>query len=356
MIRDDKTKKIRAAIRDDQTDDRCGISVKCEKIFCHILVLNLSHEAHPQFSPHQQLKLIMSNVAIPVDIENLGTGRYSGKTFKDALQIPDTVCHLIPAREASIPILLAHSLPSVLDASGGDLLMAQECFVDQDPTWDIASLAGAPLPPSSWIGLFDAQLKRRWVTGEPVDSIRHPSIQSLLFPVWVLRYWEEALLASREQRRWAEAVKWIGQREESPLRARVIEALERIPWGLELRPDGDPDPDRLVGNLADLLSWGWVRETHMEVASRMFNSTCRGSWVVADPFIAIRLGQVSKLSDGDIAKDTTLGDIALLAKHNNATNIVFPVNINNCHWVVYHVDLDHCNYKHGMCPLCRHHR
>lgn len=290
----------------------------------------------------------MAGQTIPIDIDTPGTGRHSGESYRAAIQIPENIGHLILAREASIPILLMHSFPTILDANRVDLLMARECFVDLDPTWDTVSLASAPVPPSSWTGLLDAELRRLWDTGSPVGSIQHPSIKALVLPVWVISYWEEMLLARSEQTRWADAVKWIEGREESPLRERIIDAIARVPWGLELRPDTDPNPDRLAGNIADLLSWDWVRETHMEVASQMLNQHCTKTWMATTPYTAIRLMQVSKFTNKAVSEDQALTEVALLAKHLNATDIVFPVNIDNCHWIVYHIDLARNEYNYGV--------
>ena len=64
------------------------------------------------------------------------------------------------------------------------------------------------------------------------------------------------------------AVKWVLQWEESFHQAEVLEVIGSMSWGSELEPAlTTEDTDRLAGNIADLLSRGWVRGTHLDIAS-----------------------------------------------------------------------------------------
>ena len=299
----------------------------------------------------------MANNVINMEIDAvLGTGRLSGVTFKEAMEIPDAVCQLIPAREAAIPLLLEHDLPPELDASEVDLVMGRDCFIDSDPSWSVTDLASSPIPPFSWAGLFGTELRSRWGTGKLVGSIQHPSNPTLLFPVWVGTYWDKVLFARREKGRWERALKWLQEQEVGALREGVIDIIGRIPWGLELRSEGHPDPDRLVGNVATLLSWGWVRETHLELAAEMFNNACTSNWLAADPYLARRVVAAAESSQEEIRNDTTLATIVNLVEHHRARNLIFPVNMANVHWIVFSVDLVKYQITHGAYLTSRHRR
>ena len=299
----------------------------------------------------------MSNQPIPVDIENItGTGRLSGITFKEATQIPEPFRQLIPARAEAIPLFLRRSLPSVLGPEEVDLLLqAKDCVVDSDPSWTEADFLGGPIPPTPWLGLLHCEVSKRWGAHQPVGSIQHPSIPALRLPVWVISYWETMQQAIREWERWETAVKWVLQREESSHRAEVLEVIGCMPWGLELEPASvNEDPDRLAGNIADLLSWGWVRGTHLDIASELFNAACTTGWFAGDSYLAIHLISIKDLPDEEILKDKTLLTVMELVKYHNARRIVFPVNVNNTHWFVAHIDLDKKRYSHGACYILSH--
>ena len=111
------------------------------------------------------------------------------------------------------------------------------------------------------------------------------------------------------------------------------------------------DPDRLIGNISDILSWDWVRETHMDVAAEMFNATCTSDWLASNPYLAFTLCKLPLLSDAQVQAEEALTNVMELVEHNSAQHIVFPVNIDDNHWIVVHIDLNAREHSQGLSSI-----
>jgi hypothetical protein len=291
----------------------------------------------------------MSNQPINVDMDDiLGTGVYDNITYREASRLPPNVQAIIPDYSKAVPLLLTHPFPTMLGPKASGLTNAKTCFGHSAQAGTIDDLALAAIPPVRWIDDLGTELRRRWEAHEEVGYIQHPLVPDMILPVWIGRYWEEMRRAIIEVGRWEKAVNWLLERQDSPQRDEVLDLITRMPWGLEVWRTQIFDPDRFVGCIADILSWDWVRETHMEVYAAVINSQRPQGWWVSDPFLAQAIMDLPR-SEEPIEANQTLLTVQQAVAQLHIRHIIFPVHLEN-HWIVVHVDLTRKTYEYGMFP------
>ena len=287
----------------------------------------------------------MSNKTIHVDIDHdRGVGSLSKTTLKQASKIPIDVRQYMPDPSLSVPLLLAYSFPPVFDSKDQSLRLASDCITDLEASWNIGTLLMASLPHSEWVSDVGIELGKRWGSREAVLSVQHPEISDLRLPIWGVAYWEGMTSALKERRRWKSALDWVLVREDCPERVAVLDTIGSTPWGFKMKTI---DSDALIGSISDLLSNGWLRETHMNAMAAVLNNACVSDWYASGPFFAETIKETLQSSDEQIKTNEVLNQVLNGVAAAKATHIVFTVNLNQSHWIAVHIDIMKGKYSYG---------
>lgn len=296
----------------------------------------------------------MSSATIHVDIgQDHGTGSQSHTTYKAATTIPLEVQQFMPNKSLAIPLLLTYSFPLVIVANEEGLPSPSTCLSNLEPLWDIGTLSLASIPPRKWVYNIGIELSGRWVSGNAVVSIQHPANPGLRLPIWGAMYWDKMTSALREQGKWKKALEWVLKQRDCAEKAAVLDTIGSTPWGLKT---GSVDPSSVfIGTISDLLSNGWLRETHLDIMVAIFNASCPSGWYAAASYLATTLQSPAirtpaQGSDEVVKADEYLNRLLAEMTARSATHLVFPVNLNDNHWVVMHVDITKGKYMYGAPP------
>ena len=148
------------------------------------------------------------------------------------------------------------------------------------------------------------------------------------------------LEAVRQQTWWKRALTWVLCWPDSPECKGVIKLFGCISWGMGLGLYKVIDNDPFIRNISDLLTFTWLRDTHMEVAASVFNGTASHEWWVCGTGLVATLELVLKESRDNMAENPVLKAQMDIIDCHEAWQILLPVNLNNNHWIVVHVDLE----------------
>lgn len=291
------------------------------------------------------INLEIASMNLTID-NTFGTGDYSQVNFRDATRIPQDVRNHMPDFAMAIPLLLTHTFPTAMEDSV-TLPDPIACLTGAHVSDTINGIFAAPIPPRTWCFGLDAAIRDLWGKQQGVNSIQHPTSQDLYLPVWAFEFWEEMLQAIEQQRVWKTALTWVMRWQDGPERARVVELFGQIPWGMGLGMSMIIDSDPFIGNISDLLSFTWLRETHMDVAASVFNATGPRNWWVCNSAFADCLQTIWKDGPGTMAKHPMLMAVMDDIARRNATHMMLPVHINGNHWVLVQVDLKGHVYAYG---------
>jgi hypothetical protein len=287
----------------------------------------------------------MSNQVIHADIgQDRGVGSLSKITFDQASEIPLDVKQYMPNPSLSIPLLLTYSFPLVFDLNDRGLRSASDCLTDLEPSWNIGTLLMALIPHRKWVSDIGIELGKRWGSQKAVLSVQHPGIPDLRLPVWGVAYWEGMTSALKERRRWKSALDWVLKREDCPERVAVLDTIGSTPWGFKMTTI---DSDALIGSISDLLSNGWLRETHMRNMAAVFNKACTSGWYASGPILAETIKETLQSGDEQIKANEVLNKVLDGVATAKATHIVFTVNLNKNHWIAAHIDITKAKYTYG---------
>jgi hypothetical protein len=287
----------------------------------------------------------MAAISLHID-DTAGTGNYSAVTFEVATEIPDNVRNHMPVFAMTIPLLLTYPFPTFLNENT-TLPEPKASITNHHVSETADGIFVAPVPPNEWCFNLDVILRNSWGIREDIQSIQHPTVQDLYLPLWALEFWSEMRRAVGQQTRWKQALTWVMGRPDSLERKKVIELFGRIPWGMGQGQSAILGTNPLIGNFADLLSFNWIRQTHLDVTARVFNRTASHEWWVGDSSFAPCLKSVLKESRNNMAENLVLQDLMNTITHRKATHLIFPVNLDNNHWIVAHVNLEKQTYSYG---------
>jgi len=301
------------------------------------------------------------NMSGPINIDisgSLGSGTMSQMTYEDAMTIPaDLKQLLLPAPGLSIPLLIRKVFPPMMDPLVSSIIPAGECITDHTVSWSTGAIIEAPVPPSKWVSNLDIAIRNQWATRETITAIQHPSLSHLLLPLWAVQYWTSIAHAIKARARWISALTWTLDQPNTPQRAAVLDLIGKTSWQttVSLPPHGGLVST--IDTIADLLSFDWLRETHMDTLATHFNIHGSSDWMVASVYLSIRLPRVAELTEMEIQKEETLNSIKSQMEHRKATHLVFPVNIKKVHWIVFHVNMNKKTFSYGerfLLPLSIH--
>lgn len=310
---------------------------------------NHIYRAANQEPPQALRNTNMPSNPCPLDIDDvLGTGRLSGKTWTLATEIPLEVADRMPHPGMSIPLFLAYRLPTIHSEST-PLPDPVTCVICSKPSWSVDALLASPIPYGLWRSDAEDEVRDRWEARREVESIEHPTDPEQVLPLWVVNYWTVMARANVEQERWKAALEWVRKQEDSSERCAALALMARIPWGTKLWTVDSPDQDAFVGRLAEILSFKWLAETHMDNFAAYLNAVKPSEWWVGDVQLSTSLRSLSKCTKAQIDAKPELKRATERISAREAKRIVLPLNVGGNHWIVVHVDLTNQRLEYGVC-------
>jgi hypothetical protein len=285
-----------------------------------------------------------------------GTGRLSETSWDQAFEVPDEVRQRMPDPAMAVPLLLERPLPT-LHTDSTPLPAAITCVIDSAPDWIIDTLLTSAVPPTTWRMNVEVEVRNRWSARTSVESIQHPTNTTQLLPLWALRFWTMMEQAIVEQKRWKKALEWVLKQEECSQRVASIALLGRIPWGLRLGDINVSNPDAFVGEVSDLLSFNWVRETHLDCFAVVLNSTKSPEWWATGTTLPDFLIRNPKRTEAEFSTEPILVQVRKDMAVCRASHLLMPVHVDNNHWIVVHVDTRQGTLAWGAClvSIAQHH-
>ena len=281
-----------------------------------------------------------------------GTASMSHLTWAQASEIPPPLSVRIPLRTLSVPLLLNQPFPTILDTP--TLPEPPTCLGVTPVSCNLNTVYDLPIPPRDWCTTLELAAKARWDKQEELVSFQHPTEPGQVLPLGVMLFWQEMHRIMKEQRRWRKAVHWVLQRDESPERVMVINLIERTPWGLQVWIPGLSGRGIVIGAFANLLSFAWLGDRHMDAITAYLNTMGSKTWWAGNIALTATFQQVPNMSEEEIERNQVLGKAKEEIAHRKAKNILLPVNLDNIHWIIVHVDLAKKRYSYGLysCPYC----
>ena len=182
-------------------------------------------------------------------------------------RVPKPILDLLPSPDITISSLLKKSLPALLSPSAINLRPVKSPTTDAAARWTVKELLEAAIPPRIWLSDLEITLRKKWLTGARVTSIRHPTISNLYFPLWIGNFWYSLVDAVEQKEKWKRAEGWVSRLVQD---LKVYEArglMQQIPWGMRIWALTGAESSRL----ARLLSTDWLRERHLDTLGSYLN-------------------------------------------------------------------------------------
>ena len=247
----------------------------------------------------------------------------------------------------TVPVLFTFKFPTFLNGST-ILPDARRSVCDTPAQWDVVTLRALPFPPKDWCTTAELHSKNIWGAGGEVVLIQHPMNTSKLFLIWIVEYWAwfYCVLYVREQ--WKMVVDWVLMKDASPGQTKVLDLIGWTNWGLDLWVLGEAQPGMQVGEISQLLSFGWLQEVHMDTTTTYLNVVANCGWWASNIALAECLQVFTTLNDENRKASSTLHNTQHKTTVHRAKRILLPVNLYNSHWVVVHVDIKERRVTYGV--------
>jgi hypothetical protein len=291
----------------------------------------------------------MSSKMINLTLESeTGTGRLSETSWVQAAEVPAEVNQRMPDPAMAVPLLLERPFPTVQNVHT-PLPQAGTCITSSEPIWTVDSLFNLAIPPCSWRTDLEIEIRNRWSNRQGVESIQHPTNTTQLLPIWALEFWTTMEQAITQQRQWRNALEWVLKQEECPQRLATIALIGRTPWGMRLGEMNVSKPSAFVGDIADLLSLDWIRETHLDCFAVVLNSIGTQEWWACGTSLPDLLIRSPKRLDTEFRAETILAQTLSDMDKRGANHLLMPVHMDGNHWIVVNVDIRQGTLSWGAC-------
>jgi len=270
-------------------------------------------------------------------------------TQYDALtQLPNDIGPTAPGSSVSILSLLDQDLPELLTISVDSLPKVSTCIMYDECCWSQSQLR-SPVPPRAWVGNLEIELKQLLRLGQNPLSLRHPTINSLLLPLWGVRLWSDFVHAIEQRDKWDESDEWLEDRAKEGLDVGEVKALMgRVSWRMRVKGINEVSP---IGLLSHLLSTRWIRERHLDIFAGYLTSRAAGSepriWF-GGAFVAAALTWAPENpkapAENPVGLRTTLEEVF----KGDYDRLLLPGHVDGNHWITISVDLRNKRVNVGM--------
>jgi len=282
-------------------------------------------------------------MAAAIVIDQASDTRYDALT-----QIPNDIGPTVPGSSVSILSLLDQDLPELLTISANSLPNVSTCIRYDECCWNQSQLR-SPVPPRAWVGNLEIELKQLLRLGQNPLSLRHPTIDSLLLPLWGVRLWSDFVHAIEQRDKWEKSDEWLDDRVKETLEVEEVKALMgQVSWRMRVKGINEVSP---IGLLSDLLSTRWIRERHLDIFARYLTSRAAGSelkiwfggaaiaaaltWAPGDPTTPV---------ENPVGLRTTLEAVL----NGGYDRLLLPGHVDGNHWITLSVDMRNKRVSIGM--------
>ena len=265
-------------------------------------------------------------------------------------QIPNDIGPVLPGPSVSILSLLERDLPKLLTLSLDSLPDVSTCVMYDECCWSQVQLE-SPVPPRAWVGNLEIELKRLLRLGQTPLSIRHPTVNSLLLPLWGVALWSSLVHAIEQKDKWDKSDEWLDDRVKETLEVEEVKALMgQVSWRMRVKGINEVSP---IGLLSDLLSTRWIRERHLDIFTRYLTSRAAGS--ESEPKIwfggaAVAAALTYAPEDPRTPVDTPVGLRTTLEAvfTGGYDRLLLPGHVDGNHWITLSVDMRNRRVSIGM--------
>lgn len=290
---------------------------------------------------------VVINLEAPTGLEQLADA-----VFLQATDVPADVRSRLPSETLPIFTLVKTNLPKCLRDTS-IIQPVHLCASPLDPQWTIEELFKTSLPPHTWLNALEENLATMWASGTRSITSPSPSNPNLRFPLWVMNFWNTAVVAAGQRSQWKAAEDWLsGRVQDSEIRnARSL--LGKVPWGLRLWPLVGHDKETRVGYLTGLLSNEWLGERHINLISSYLNTRAQrelgsspGS-LVADVDLQFYLSNNWRATAETIQGHEGLRTYAERISDHGYSRLFIPSHVGGNHWILFSVDFEKQTYEYG---------
>jgi len=294
-----------------------------------------------------------SHIPIIIDPEEpSGLECLANAVFLQATDVPEEIRSRLPSETAPISTLLKANIPNRLSDTS-IVQLVKLCASPLAPCWTVDRLFETSSPPRTWLYNLERSLSTMWASG--TRSIKPPSPQNsnLRFPLWVMNFWNTAVVVAEQRDRWLAAADWLSRRVQGPEIRGVRNLFERVPWGMKLWSLVGHERETLVGYLAELLSYEWLGERHIDTISSYLMCQAEGepglgpTTLIAGADLHVYLSSHSRATAEAIQAHGGLRTYTKRILDHQYSRLFIPVNVGENHWVVFSVDLKKQVFRYG---------
>ena len=275
-----------------------------------------------------------TDMAAAIVIDQASDARFDALT-----QIPHDIGPVVPGSTVSILSLLEYDLPEMLTTSADSLPDVSSCIMYDECCWSNAQLT-SPVPPRAWVGNLELELKQCLNSGQNPLSLRHPTIDSLLLPLWGVGLWSNLVHAIEQRDKWERSDEWLDERVKEGVEVDEVRALMgRVSWRMRVRAIHEASP---IGLLSDLLSTRWIRERHLDIFARYLTSRAAVSgariWF-GGAVTAAELTWAPEDPKKPVESPVGLRRILVAVSKGGFDRLLLPGHVDGNHWITLSVDL-----------------
>ncbi|KZP24064.1 hypothetical protein FIBSPDRAFT_1042366 [Athelia psychrophila] len=273
------------------------------------------------------------------------------------LKVPAFVNTVIPYRSVPVRDLLdTKSLPSILEMSS--ILDHRAMFRSAPPNAPANiyyHISDHPIPPLTLTNTLLDAFGQQWFDG--MQSVCHPTNDTLFLPFWVLTYWQRMGLVLQGQKLWCDARTWVlscaVESEAAELAAReILMIFNRLGWDISLagaaggmrslewatflssQPVLGRFVDAMVGTINEQVSQNSALKRTVSVRELSFSNALRYD---------MKRWRAYQHDPGFAGLRNT-GDALRLGTQQR---VLLPMNIEDMHWALFKVDAGRGEIKYG---------
>lgn len=263
--------------------------------------------------------------------------------------IPPDVEALLPLQTDSISSLISWDHPRRIRLPFQQLPSPDTCIVTAPVRWITTDLLDSPIPSQEWLNDLRRQLEIRLSQAPPPTGLQHPTVDTLILPLWGITFWESALHAINQKAKWIKSQEWLATQAEEGMEINAVEELmTRAPWGTTIWPIVESDSPLTL--LTDLLSTAWLRERHFDLFAKYFTTHTKenaSEWWIGGTYLSILLKGFYDRRDRPARDSNDLADFRKNFIEKEYKHLIFPGNLNNNHWIAVHVDVTKRIFHYG---------
>lgn len=273
------------------------------------------------------------------------------------LKVPAFVNTVIPYRSVPVRDLLdTKSLPSILEMSS--ILDHRAMFRSAPPNAPANiyyHISDHPIPPLTLTNTLLDAFGQQWFDG--MQSVCHPTNDTLFLPFWVLTYWQRMGLVLQGQKLWCDARTWVlscaVESEAAELAAReILMIFNRLGWDISLagaaggmrslewatflssQPVLGRFVDAMVGTINEQVSQNSALKRTVSVRELSFSNALRYD---------MKRWRAYQHDPGFAGLRNT-GDALRLGTQQR---VLLPMNIEDMHWALFKVDAGRGEIKYS---------